>query len=245
MRLSLASTFWLLLSSMLCVSSLSSARAQTPSLPAYAGDFFAAPAASSLPSTPGVLLRYQAHEAGSPGVYKVMYSSTMTRHENGVTTSFIIPATGLVSIPATTPPASGFKTLVFAHGTLGVIPKCGPSRLGAGWKSWMLTPNVKTVAPDYPGLGVDAGLRSSDAAHRSAHPWYVGLVYQYPFDETTHPYMSLQGEARTSIDLVRAARTLEAVLAGLTAPSGNIGTNTDFAIIGASQGGMRRSGPAS
>ncbi len=163
-------------------------------------------------------------ENGDPDIG---YTVTETRCRIPVATS------GLVRIPSdSNGPIAGLPSLAFTHGTLGSLPKCGPSRdLGAWWPQWMEHALVKTVAADYAGLGYDSGLRSVDATVRNPHPWYGGLVYMYPFDESTHPYGDLLSTGTATVDVVRAGNQLEEVLTGNTSP------NPAFAVIGSSQGG--------
>lgn len=232
-------SFWLFVGLFAVLSGVPRAHAQMAEFQGSTESFFAPP--TSVPSEPGALVRYQTYtdESGSPvpGVYRVLYTSTFLHTQGGTSTEIPIVTSGLVRIPQVAPSPEGFQTLAFTHGTLGLIDDCGTSRTGPLWESWMLSDTVKTVAADYPGLGFDSGLASSDAAYWSWHPWYPGLVKQYPFDETTHPYTNLAAEGRSTLDIVRAAQELEAALAGLTAPAGNVGTNPEFAVIGSSQGG--------
>src|SRR3954454_3130967 len=100
----------------------------------------------------------------------------------------------------------------------------------------MHTDRVRSVAPDYIGMGVDAGLRrpQKDLTYKDA----LGFAVK-PFDASSHSYMSLQGEGRATLDAVRAGRSLELILAGLTAPdrTRSIGTNNTFLVTGPSRGG--------
>lgn len=171
-----------------------------------------------------------ATDCGDDGGYAV----TETRCEFPVLTS------GLVRIPsdATGLPKVGLPSVLFTHGTLGMLPKCGPSRdLGPFWPSWMEDPQTKTVAADYLGLGYDSGLRSVDAGVRNPHPWYGGLFYMRPFDESTHAYGDVYSSGTTSVDAIRAGNALEAALWDDAAMGGGADANPDFAVMGSSQGG--------
>jgi Secretory lipase len=221
--------------------SAASAQVYTGPFVGSVAQFYTMP--TTAPADPGTLIRYQPYTdkngAAVPKTYRVMYWSTMTRISAGVTTTYPLPVTGVVYLPSTSTPTGGFPTLVFEHGTLGVIPECGPSRASMTWQSWMLGTQFKTVAPDFPGLGLDVpSLRSSDKDFRSAHPWYLGLVYQRPFDQTSHPFVSMSGEGRSSIDLVRAAQDLEYMLADGASKARGAGSNPEFVAIGQSQGGQ-------
>lgn len=70
-------------------------------------------------------------------------------------------ATVLVPLFATPPAAGSLLTLVFAHGTSGMGPECGPTRNSVvadyGAEPLVAQGHV-VVIPDYPGMGVDDGL---------------------------------------------------------------------------------------
>jgi hypothetical protein len=241
--------------------------AAQPSMPPFAGsseNFYVYTPPAGAVGAPGTLIRYQPHtDTGGqvvPNHYRVLYWSTARLIRYGSAGEDLsdcetqawdqpgfgveyrcykpIVTSGLVRIPDAAPPPGGFATVAFSHGTVGVIPHCGPSRgFGPQWRDWMASDQVKNVAADYPGLGYDAGLRSVDADYRSKHPWYFGFVWQQPFDETSHTYSDNWSPAAATIDAVRAGQQLEAVLAGLTAPQGEVGANPSFVVTGSSQGG--------
>lgn len=152
-----------------------------------------------------------------------------------------IVTSGLVRIPKAAPPAQGFATVAFTHGTVGLIPECGPSTgYGPLWRDWMVSDRVTTVAADYPGLGYDSGLRSADALYTSEHPWYPGIgIMQSPFDETSHTYSDNWSPGASTIDLVRASKQLEVV----TDASSGV-SNPNFIVVGSSQGGAVAIGTA-
>jgi pimeloyl-ACP methyl ester carboxylesterase len=222
-------------------SSEASAQVYTGPFVGSVAQFYTMPTTAA--AAPGTLIRYQPYTDKNGAVvaktYRVMYWSTMTRISAGVTSTYALPVTGVVYLPSTSTPTGGFPTLVFEHGTLGVIPECGPSRASMTWQTWMLGTTFKTVAPDFPGLGLDVPtLRSSDKDFKSIHPWYLGLVYQRPFDQTSHPFVSMSGEGRSSIDIVRAAQDLEYMLADSASKTRGAGKNPEFVAVGQSQGGQ-------
>ncbi|MDT0203177.1 alpha/beta fold hydrolase [Nocardioides sp. AE5] len=92
--------------------------------------------------------------------------------------------TGLVMRPAGTPPAGGWPVVSWGHGTTGLADKCAPSRdddyVNYAPFQAFLDAGYAVVATDYEGLG---GL---------------GL----------HPYLVAESEARSMIDMVRAADRL-------------------------------------
>lgn len=112
------------------------------------------------------------------------------------------PVTGVVAAPSTPMVGGQRKVIAWTHGTWGTAQKCAPS-LSADF--FQLTPaldavrnNYVVVAPDYPGLGSPG-----------PHPYLVGTV-----------------TARSTLDAVRAARSILGASAG-----------SRFAVWGESQGG--------
>jgi pimeloyl-ACP methyl ester carboxylesterase len=117
---------------------------------------------------------------------------------NGAATT----ATGLVLTPRT---GKTNRTVVWGHGTTGIADKCAPSASEAVF--WpearaaitaLLTKGWTVTAPDYPGLGTP----------------------------TSHPYLIGASEARSMIDSVKAARSLDRAL------------TTQYVVDGHSQGGQ-------
>ncbi|HEY6832585.1 MAG TPA: alpha/beta fold hydrolase [Pseudolabrys sp.] len=121
-----------------------------------------------------------------------------------------ITVSGTVAIPKGSPPAGGWPVTTWAHGTTGIGPACAPSRdtpqgpehLFLGMKQALMDDYVKrgyvVVATDYEGLGAP------------------GL----------HPFLQGTSEGRGIIDIMRAARMIDA----------RIGTR--YVVIGHSQGGQ-------
>ena len=140
--------------------------------------------ASSLPRRPGVLLRSEPFSrlipAGSQA-WRILYTTTAS---NGS----VVVTSGLVVAPVHQDRPS--PVILWAHGTNGVAPSCGPSVLetpfsggvfnlvaGAVSRGWVV------VAPDYLGLGVKG----------------------------PPSYLLGQPEARSALDAVRAARQMQSV----------------------------------
>jgi pimeloyl-ACP methyl ester carboxylesterase len=114
----------------------------------------------------------------------------------------ILTATGLVLTPKTN---KKNKTVVWGHGTTGLADKCAPSASqNVFWPearqavAALLNKGWTVTAPDYPGLGVPGN-----------HPYLIGM-----------------SEARSMIDSVKAARSLDSKL------------TTQYALDGHSQGGQ-------
>lgn len=140
--------------------------------------FYTAP--TQVPARPGVLLRSQRYTDGVPAgvrVWRILY--TTTRDEG-------VPAlsSGIV-IASSHPPAGPRPVIAWAHGTVGVASRCAPSLLPSRWN--------RNVIP-----GLDRLIRRGWVIVASD---YIGLGTPGP-----HPYLIGQGEARSVLDSVRAAR---------------------------------------
>ncbi len=144
-------------------------------------EFYSAP--SDVPDTPGQLLRSEpfsrAVSAGAQA-WRILYTTTRDEGEPAV-------ASALVVAPAE-PPAGPLPVIAWAHGTTGVAEGCAPSLLEDPFAAGA-TPALDEVvergwvmvATDYVGLGTDG----------------------------PHPYLIGQGEGRSVLDAVRAARQLD------------------------------------
>ncbi|HUO51243.1 MAG TPA: lipase family protein, partial [Gemmatimonadaceae bacterium] len=145
------------------------------------GAFYALPA-SSVPATPGELIRYETMPRAPVGAqaWRVLYSSTGVDGKP-------VAVSGVVLVPAGPAPTNGWDVVAWAHATTGVAPACAPSlRRDAldeiPGAAPLLSRGYVVTATDYPGLG-------------TAGP---------------HPYLVGESEARAVLDLVRAARKLPA-----------------------------------
>jgi len=135
---------------------------------------------------PGTIIR-QEPMLGAPlgaAAYRVLYRSTGLRDEP-------IAVSGIVVIPAGSPPAGGSPVVAWAHPTSGIVPHCAPSLALLHFHQMQGLRNLVergfiVAATDYPGLGTPG-----------PHPYLVGV-----------------SEGRAVIDSVRAARAL----AGATGP---------------------------
>jgi hypothetical protein len=114
-----------------------------------------------------------------------------------------IPVTGIIIVPEGEAPAEGRPVLSWAHGTTGIADECAPSKDPAGAGIGLVGPFLERdmvfVATDYEGLGTPG----------------------------RHPYIAGESEGRGTLDIVRAARQLEA----------RTGASEEVVIWGHSQGG--------
>ncbi|GAA1513671.1 lipase family protein [Nocardioides humi] len=140
--------------------------------------FYTAPA--SVPDAPGVLIRSQPFTRSVPSDARAWRILYTTTRDDGVPAV----ASGLVVVPRER--AADLPVVAWAHGTTGIARGCAPS-LGEPFTSGALFAlddvvdrGWALVATDYVGLGTDG----------------------------PHPYLIGQGEGRSVLDAVRAARQL-------------------------------------
>ncbi|KAA0924618.1 MULTISPECIES: lipase family protein [unclassified Rhodococcus (in: high G+C Gram-positive bacteria)] len=112
-------------------------------------------------------------------LYRFVYEST-----SGVDNS-PTAVSGVAAVPAGTPPAGGWPTVVYGHGTTGIQADCGPTLypdlLGYQFAVQDFTElGYVTVLPDYQGLGTGGG---------------------------THPYLEPRTSGHNMIDAARAAQS--------------------------------------
>jgi alpha-beta hydrolase superfamily lysophospholipase len=138
-----------------------------------------------VPTGPGWLLRSEAFTRGVPPgalAWRILYTTTLDEATPAVASAIVLRA-------ATVPPGPR-PVIAWAHGTTGVRPECAPSLLddpfGAGAMpalDHVIQRGWILVATDYPGLGT-----------KGPHPYLIG-----------------EGQARSVLDAVRAARQLDSV----------------------------------
>ena len=152
------------------------------------------------PSAPGTLLRDDAYTGRIPPgaeVRRILYSTTDSFGRRAL-------ASGMVIYPADRPPRA-LPVVIWNHGTTGVARGCAPSLKDSYATRWAI-PSVNeaiergwaVVASDYTGQGA----------------------------EGVFPYLIGEGEARSSLDAVRAADQIEGLWLG-----------DEVAVWGHSQGG--------
>jgi acetyl esterase/lipase len=133
---------------------------------------------SSYPN--GALIRSAPMENApdNASAFRVLYRSTGLHGEP-------IAVSGVVIVPAGTPPPGGRPIVAWAHPTTGIVAQCAPSLARVFFRSIqglheLLAQGFVIAATDYPGLGT-AG----------PHPYLVGI-----------------SEARAVLDSVRVARQI-------------------------------------
>jgi Secretory lipase/Short repeat of unknown function (DUF308) len=137
---------------------------------------------STVPQRPGVLLRSEAFTRGIPKewrAWRILYTTTRDENTPAVASGLVIASDRL--------PAGPRPVIAWAHGTTGVAPQCAPSLLPSRWNADVI-PGIDQV------LGRGWVIVATD---------YVGLGTPGP-----HPYLIGQGEARSVLDSVRAARQM-------------------------------------
>jgi len=154
---------------------------------------------------PGTLIAVEPYAPAPAGAtaYRVLYASTDTH-------GALIPVSGVIFIPQRAAPAQGRNIVAWAHPTTGIAQGCAPSLSNGGLGAGSLAQSIPGMDPfiaagdivaatDYPGLGAPG----------------------------IHPYLIGEGEGRSIIDSVRAARTL---------PGADI--SGKYVVWGHSQGGQ-------
>lgn len=145
-------------------------------------EFYAAPA--DVPAEPGRLVRAEPYTREIPAgasAWRILYTTTRDEGQPAV-------ASGLVVVP-TEQARDRIPVIAWAHGTTGAAPGCAPTVIdpfeaGAFFNiDRVLENGWAFVATDYVGLGT----------------------------ESPHPYLIGEGEGRSVLDSVRAARELTEV----------------------------------
>jgi pimeloyl-ACP methyl ester carboxylesterase len=156
-------------------------------------------------ASPGTLIAVAPYNPSVEGAaaYRVLYNSTDI---DGAT----IPVSGVVYIPLAAAPPQGRNIVAWAHPTTGIAQGCAPS-LGDGGIGAL------TLAQSIPGI--DRFIADGDVVAATDYP---GLG-----TPGVHPYLIGDGEGRSIIDSVRAARAL---------PGAN--TSGKYVVWGHSQGGQ-------
>lgn len=143
--------------------------------------FYTAPA--DVPAAPGMLLRAEPFTRDVPADavgWRILYTTT---RDEGVPAL----ASALVMVDRDAP-AGPRPVVAWAHGTTGYAEQCAPSLLATPFEAGALPAQADLLDRGWALVATD----------------YVGLGTSGP-----HPYLIGQGEARSVLDAVRAARQLE------------------------------------
>lgn len=143
--------------------------------------FYVAP--SRVPTRPGLLLRFEPYTAGIPNdwrAWRILYTTTRAQDAPAVASALVIVSKH--------PSAGPRPVIAWAHGTTGVASRCAPSLLSSSRLNNGVIPGLDRL------IGRGWALVATD---------YVGLGTAGP-----HPYLIGQGQARSVLDSVRAARQL-------------------------------------
>jgi hypothetical protein len=196
---------------------------------------------SALPAANGTLIKCERLPTSPAGAqaYRVLYKSSTVIRTGSQVTEIAVPASGQVVVPSAAPKKPDGSTMPLVngkydrpviadtYGTTGIVAACGISRLKLrdGYPAYLdgVMNGAVLVHPDSIGLGIDAGLRVAEAGYLVTWPNGVKTA---PFDQVSHPYLSIEGEGRSTVDLVRAARELA-----------NLPSNPRWISFGQSQGG--------
>jgi pimeloyl-ACP methyl ester carboxylesterase len=145
------------------------------------GDFYTAP--EQVPEQPGSLLRAEAFQRGIPDGaigWRVLYTTTRDDQRPAVASALVVAPADRSGEPR--------EVIAWAHGTTGIDETCAPS-----------------AAEDPFGSGAFFALdRVLEQGWALVATDYVGLGTEGP-----HPYLIGEGQARSVLDAVRAARQLD------------------------------------
>ncbi len=147
-------------------------------------DFYAAP--DQVPEEAGVLIRHEPFDRGIPDdavAWRILYTTTRDEGQPAV-------ASAIVVAPAAET-AGAREVIAWAHGTTGVHQTCAPSVLEGTFSTGAFFSVEEVVDEGWVLVATD----------------YVGLGTESP-----HPYLIGQGEGRSVLDAVRAARELEELI---------------------------------
>lgn len=148
------------------------------------------PAAATAPAKPGTLL--SASAAGETSRLEGAARAVKIRYTTSTTTGKVVPATGLVLVPAGRAPKGGWPLVVYGHMTTGAADRCAPTngtpdhaelrrmQQGDDLARRLLKSGVVVARPDYEGLGVPGG----------------------------HPYLRGRSLGTSMVDMVAATRGL-------------------------------------
>jgi alpha-beta hydrolase superfamily lysophospholipase len=144
-------------------------------------DFYAAP--SQVPEQPGSLLRAETFQRGIPDgalAWRVLYTTTRDEGTPAVASALVVAPEGGSDGPR--------DVIAWAHGTTGIDETCAPSVAEDPFGSGAFFALDRVLEQDWVLVATD----------------YVGLGTEGP-----HPYLIGEGQARSVLDAVRAARQLD------------------------------------
>ena len=155
---------------------------------------------SNVPLRPGELLRVDDYSGRAPAggdVHRILYTTTDAFGRDAV-------ASALVIVPEDPPPGSR-PVISWNHGTTGVARGCAPSLMDGSATKWAIPAVEEALSRGWVVVGSD---------------------YSGQGTEGTFPYLVGPGEARSSLDAVRAADQIT-----------GLSLSTDVVVWGHSQGG--------
>ena len=121
-----------------------------------------------------------------------------------------VTVSGTVSIPPGNPPAGGWPLITWTHGTTGLAPRCAPS-------------SDTLDGPEHRYLSITQAMLDAFVKRGYA---VVATDYQGFGAAGTQAYLVGLGEARSAIDIMRAARKIDLAI------------GTRYVVMGHSQGGQ-------
>lgn len=141
--------------------------------------------------------------AGAAHAYRILYS-TVDQHDSPAV------STAVVFIPHGQPPAGGWPTIAWAHGTVGLGDDCAPSaqpRSGRDneYLTHWLDQGYALVGSDYAGLGTP-GLMSYLNSVATAHSVVDSVIAMHHMDLPLSPKWAIVGQSQGGGAAVNSAR---------------------------------------
>jgi pimeloyl-ACP methyl ester carboxylesterase len=140
----------------------------------------------NIPTTPGALIRSEPFTRNVPAgaeAWRILYTTTNHDASPAVASALVLAAKNR--------PAGPRPVIAWTHGTVGADPACGPSVMVSPYPFDPTIPALEQVI---------------EQGWIFVYTDYVGLGTKGP-----HPYLIGEGEARSALDGVRAAKQLDEV----------------------------------
>ncbi|EWT02086.1 hypothetical protein N865_07315 [Intrasporangium oryzae NRRL B-24470] len=145
--------------------------------------FYDAP--QSVPAQPGKLLKSEPFTRKIPDgamTWRILYTTTRDEGQPAVASALVVAPKAAATTPS--------PVIAWAHGTTGAVPGCAPTVLDDPFETGAMFIEDKVIQKGWVMVATD----------------YVGLGTEGP-----HPYLIGQGEGRSVLDAMRAARQLSGV----------------------------------
>lgn len=224
--------------------------------PFYRVERTALPQAGSVLRSEAIAAQQEMPHVGE--AHRLLYVSEDARWKSGA-----IPVSGVLFLPAGTPPPQGWPLLSWGHGTLGISDICAPSWTGfrprdAAYLDRWLAEGFAVVASDYQGLGgpgphpyhhwQSEGRSVLDAARAALAFRPQSISNRVIFSGQSQGSAAVLGAAMLATDYAPDVKLLGVIASGLTSdfPDGPIllpARETDTMLLDVAAAGLRDDAP--